>query len=160
VISYLGNDEGYSISSFKFVDFNDDAYKDLLIEYTSNTPGICNLLLYDKHIKKFSLLKDFPQYPAPEILKGTHLYYSYHHSGCADKDWDSDLFKIVNNQIIKIGNISGNGCDVKPRIFISKIKGKKKIPVREYPIMEIEKYKAYKWGFVKHYWQTNYKKFI
>lgn len=149
-----------SFSSFKFIDFNKDGYKDLLVEYTTNTPGMCDLFLYNKHAKKFTLLKDLYKYPAPENVEGTRLYYSYHHSGCADESWDSDLFKIDNDQIIKIGNIYGEGCDEKKGIFISKLQGKKKILVKEYPISEIEKYKEYKWGFIKQYWQRNYGRFI
>ncbi|HEX8020978.1 XAC2610-related protein [Mucilaginibacter sp.] len=153
-------DEGFS--SFKFVDFNGDGYKDLFIEHMSNVPGRCDLLLYDSRIKKFAPVKDFPDYPDPQKLKGTHLYYSYHRSGCADMNWDSDLFKIVNNKIIKIGNISGLGCerDKKMGIFISKINGKEERQIQKYPIGEIEKYKDYKWGFIKKYWERNSRKFI
>jgi hypothetical protein len=163
IVLYLKNtdyyDEGFS--SFKFVDFNRDGYKDLFIEHMSNVPARCDLLLYDKRSKKFVLIKDFPDYPAPEKLKGTDLYYSYHRSGCADSNWDSDLFKIINNKIIKIGNISGLDCgDKEVGVFISKIQGSKEQLIRKYPISEIEKYKNHKWGFIKKYWKRNYRKFI
>ena len=153
-------EEGFS--SFKFVDFNGDGYKDLFIEHLSNVPGRCDLLLYDKLKKKFVLIKDFPDYPVPQRFKNTNLYYSYHRSGCADSNWDSDLFKIVNNKIITIGNISGLGCenDGKLGIFISKINGKEKRQLKQYPIDKIERYKYYKWGFVDWYWKNNYRKFI
>jgi hypothetical protein len=108
------------------------------------------------------MIKEFPNYPDPQKLKGTNLYYSYHRSGCADMNWDSDLFKIVNNKIIKIGNISGLGCerDEKLGVFISRIKGAKELQIKKYPISEIEKYKDYKWGFIKQYWTRNYQKFL
>lgn len=152
-------DEGFE--KFKFVDFNRDGYKDLFIEHMSNVPGRCDLLLYDSRIKKFVPVKDFPDYPDPQKLKGTHLYYSYHRSGCADSNWDSDLFQIINNKIIKIGNISGLNCGEKEiGVFISKIQGSKEQLIKKYPISEIEKYKNYKWGFIKRYWERNYRKFI
>jgi hypothetical protein len=152
-------DEGFF--SFKFVDFNGDGYKDLFIEHMSNVPTRCDLLLYDKRTKKFVLVKDFPDYPAPEKLKGTDLYYCYHRSGCADSNWDSDLFKIINNKIIKIGNISGLDCgDKETGVFISKIQGSKEQLIKKYPISEIGKYKNYKWGFIEQYWKRNYRKFI
>gem|GEM_PF-5245252 len=34
--------------------------------------------------------------PPPQRINGTHYFYSYHKSGCADMDWDSDLFYIHN----------------------------------------------------------------
>ncbi|NVM62679.1 hypothetical protein FHW88_000955 [Mucilaginibacter sp. SG538B] len=152
-------EEGFS--SFKFVDFNGDGYKDLFIEHMSNVAGRCDLLLYDKLKKKFVLIKDFPDYPVPERLKNTNLYYSYHRSGCADSNWDSDLFKIINNKIIKIGNISGLDCgDKEIGVFITKVRGAKEQLIKKYPISEIGKYKNYKWGFIEQYWKRNYRKFI
>ncbi|WP_121809661.1 XAC2610-related protein [Mucilaginibacter kameinonensis] len=150
----------YGLSSFKFIDFNDDGYQDLLIEYMSNVPGVCELALYDKRAKKFVLVDNFSEYPDPQKLRGTFLYYSYRRSGCADSDWDSDLFKIINNKVVKIGNISGRGCDEEPGIFISKTEGREKIIIKKYPIDVIEKYKNYKWGFIKQYWERNCQKFI
>lgn len=163
-VLHLKNTDYYyeGFSSFKFIDFNGDGYKDLFIEHMSNVPGRCDLLLYNSRIKKFALVKDFPDYPDPQKLKGTHLYYSYHRSGCADSNWDSDLFKIVNNKIITIGNISGLGCenDGKLGIFISKTRGKKILQIKQYPINKIEHYKYYKWGFIDWYWKRNYGRFI
>lgn len=161
MVSRINSWDYLSFDSFKFTDFNEDGYKDLLVEYISNVPGVCELLLYDKRTKKFVQVKDFPDYPAPEKLNGTSLYYSYHRSGCADSNWDSDLFKIINNKIIKIGNISGMDCGGKEvGVFISKIKGTKERLIKKYPIKEIEKYKNYKWGFIEQYWKRNYRKFI
>lgn len=161
IVSRINSLDYFSFHSFKFTDFNEDGYKDLLVEYISNVPGVCELLLYDERTKKFIQVKDFPDYPAPQRLKNTNLYYSYHRSGCADSNWDSDLFKIVNNKIIKIGNISGLDCGGKETgVFITKVRGSKEHLLKEYPISEIEKYKNYKWGFIEQYWKRNYRKFI
>lgn len=150
----------YGLSSFKFIDFNGDNYNDLLIEYMSNVPGVCELALYDRQTKKFVLVDNFSEYPDPQKLKGTALYYSYHRSGCADSDWDSDLFKIINNKVVKIGNISGRGCNERAEIIISKTVNSKKLPIKIYPIGVVENYKNYKWGFIEQYWKRNYRKFM
>jgi hypothetical protein len=151
-----------SVWTLKFMDFNGDGYEDLFIEYISNTPGDNDLLLYNKEVRRFIKVEDFGRFSSASRLRNSGLYYSYHRSGCADLNWDSDLFKIVNYKAIKIGNISGLGCEVddKTGIFISKVHGTKEQLIKKYPISEINKYKNYKWGFIKGYWKRNYRKFI
>ena len=166
---YLANSNGKIVlksgegcSSWKFVDFNRDGDKDILVEYFSNTPGEADLYLYLQSTNKFVPVKDFDDFPAAEPIKGTCLYYSYHHSGCADDNWDSDLFCLRDFKAIRLGNISGVGCadkQEKKRIYVSKIGGDKSIPVRGYPISVIRKYRDNKWGFIKEYWTTNYQLF-
>lgn len=146
----------------KFQDFNGDGFKDILIGYYSNVPARSDLILYDQHTKKFIHVKDFPDYPDAIRLKGTNLFYSYHRSGCADNNWDSDLFKIVKFKIVKIGNISGQTCvdpPGKPGIYISKIRGKHELLFKKFPIDESGNFKDYKWGFIAWYWKHNYMKF-
>ncbi|RZL18590.1 MAG: hypothetical protein EOO96_26960 [Pedobacter sp.] len=79
-----------------FVDYNGDGYKDILIEYMTNIPGVKDLLLYDVANKTFKKVLDFQDYPSTQRLVHTKYYYSYHRSGCADLNWDSDLFYIEN----------------------------------------------------------------
>ncbi|PWK80048.1 hypothetical protein LX99_00512 [Mucilaginibacter oryzae] len=163
VVLHLGTAERYDegFSSFKFVDFNGDGYQDLLIEYMSNIPGRCDLLMYNGYTRSFELVKDFPNYPVPKRLRGTGLYYSYSRGGCADADWNSDLFKVVNNKIVKMGNMCGQGCgDGKTGIYIFKMRGTKKTQVKAYPINDIYKHKNNKWGFIKEYWSRNYRRFM
>lgn len=143
----------------KLIDFNKDGYKDLRIEYISNTAGDGCLYLFDKNRKTFRLLKN-EDYPNPEFLKGKY-FYSYHRSGCADLNWVSNLFKIVNFSAVKLASISGNGCGDKfDGIFIYQFHGETKILKRKFPISKINSYKNYKWGFIKSYWKENYSKFI
>jgi len=147
----------------KFVDFNGDGYKDILIEYMTNVPGIEDLLLYDKTKSTYKKVIDLQQFPSAERIGNSNYYYSYHRSGCADMDWDSDLFYIENYKTIKIGNISGNECGdtgVKDGIYISKVQGEKQTEIAKLPISTIKRYKDYKWGFIKQYWHKNYKKFL
>jgi hypothetical protein len=148
----------------EFKDFNQDGYKDVILHYSSNAPLVLDLFLYVPALKKFKEVQDFRKFPAPRRITGTKYYYSYHKSGCADLNWDSDLFYIENFKAIRIGNISGNGChkagDKKGGIFISKVQSSKKMLVKTFPIETIGNYKDYKWGFIYEYWTKNYKFFI
>ena len=150
-----------SVWSFKFKDFDGDGFKDIVVEFSSNTPGDCDVYLYNRALKNFTNVANIDRYPSPIKIPDTKFYYSYHHSGCADEDWDSDLFIIKNYKAICIGNISGNACDEKnPGVFIYRVKGKENKLVKEFNINIIKKYKSYKWGFIDAYWKNNYRKFI
>lgn len=158
---YLDTDEG-SISDIKFIDFNEDGFKDIVINYNTNVPDICDMFLYHAYTKNFIKVEDFSKYPASIKLPYVNLYYSYHRSGCADSNWDSDLFKIVNFKTIKIGNISGQKCVDPPDkegIYIYKVNGRKKNLVKTFTIEEPYKYKETKWGFIADYWKHNYREF-
>ncbi|HEY2583841.1 MAG TPA: hypothetical protein VGI43_18675 [Mucilaginibacter sp.] len=150
-----------AFGKFEFVDFNGDGYKDLYIEYLSNIPDRGDLILYDKRSKSFIKVKDFPDYPESIRIPNTNVYYSYHRSGCADSDWDSDLYKITNYKIVKIGNISGRDCgdDEKQGVFIYKINGHNERMVETRSIQALNGFKDTKWGFLAIYWKNNYKKF-
>jgi len=146
--------------SFKFKDFNGDGFKDIVVEFSSNTPGDCDVYLYNHTLKNFTNVADIDRYPSPIKIPGTRYYYSYHHSGCADEDWDSDLFIIKNYKAICVGNISGNACDEKkPGVFVYRVKGKDNKLIKQFNIDIIKKYKSYKWGFIDAYWKRNYRKF-
>lgn len=150
------------ISYLEFKDFNQDGYKDLIINYYTNVPDIFDAILYDKNSKKFTMIKGMQDYPAAIHLKGTNFYYSYHRSGCEDFNWDSDLFKIVNFKIVKIGNISDQTCvdpPDKPGIYITRITGMHKLLIKKFPISKIDSFKDDKWGFIAWYWKHNYNKF-
>lgn len=147
---------------FEFEDFDKDGYEDIRFHYLSNTPSVQDLILFDFKSKLFKKVENFSNYPAPEKIGNTKYYYSYHRSGCADMNWDSDLFYIDNFKIIRIGNISGRECndrDVKDGIYINKVKGETETLYRTLSIETIGKYEDYKWGFIKVYWTKNYSKF-
>jgi hypothetical protein len=150
------------IEQLEFTDFNGDGYKDLFIIHQSNVPDIRELLLYSKHLKRFVKVNRFSNYQDPKRIPNTTFYYSYHRSGCADFDWDSDLFTIVNFKIVKIGNISGRACedDKNKGIFVYRMGNHKKMFVKRFSIQEIGNYKDTKWGFIEDYWKKNYKKFV
>jgi len=148
---------------FEFHDFNKDGHLDILLFYANNTPSEAELFEYLPSTGKFKEVENFGDFPAPEPIKGTKFYYSYHHSGCADMDWDSDLFYIENFKAIRIGNISGRQCGgryEKDAIYIHKVYNHKEKLFKTLPIETISRYKDYKWGFIRDYWTKNYKLFV
>jgi hypothetical protein len=145
-----------------FDDFNSDGYKDVFLEISGNTPDQFDLFLYVSKTKSFQQLKGFGNFPSAKRNNGTAYYYSYHKSGCADMNWDSDLFYISNFRAIRIANISGKECGnsgVNDGLYISKVQGDQKTLVKTLPIETIHKFKDDKWEFIKRYWIKNYRIF-
>ena len=147
------------INETEFIDFNGDGFKDILFHYITNVPDIYDLVLFDEPSNTFRLVEDFQSYPAPKKIKGSRYYYSYHRSGCADSNWDSDLFYIENFKIIRIANIRGIGCEGEGKngIFIFKLKRGKKELVKE--IVRKPGYYDDKWAFIDEYWKGQYQYF-
>ncbi len=149
--------------AFEFEDFDKDGYDDIIVHYMSNTPSVQDLILFDVTSISFRRVENFSSYPEPIKILNTKYYYSYHRSGCADMNWDSDLFYIKDFKTVRIGNISGRQCndrDVKDGIYIHKVQGDKETIYTSLPIEILGNYKDYKWGFIKEYWTLNYTKFI
>jgi hypothetical protein len=151
----------------EFIDFNNDGYKDVMIHYPSgNVSGVSDLILFDSNTKLFKRVSNLTSYPDPKPICGTKYYYSYRRSGCADMDWDSNLFYIEeynkNNfhdySTIRIGSISGRGCidsDVKPGIYVYKVKNGWSL-LNTMSIDTLKKYNENKWDFIQDYWSKNY----
>jgi hypothetical protein len=114
--------------------------------------------------RKFREVENFRDFPAPVQIQGTKFYYSYHKSGCADMNWDSDLFYIENFKAIRIGNIAGRQCGnrdgEKEAVYIYKVRGGNEKLFKKFPIDIIANFKDYKWGFIREYGAKNYKKFM
>jgi hypothetical protein len=150
-------------SGWELKDFNTDGYEDIYLNKGGNTPERFHLLLYIPKTGNFRQVENFDDFPAPIKIGATKYYYSYHKSGCADANWDSDLFYISNFKVIKIGNISGRQCrdnSEKVGLYISKIKNGKKILLKELSIDTLGNYKEHKWGFIEDYWTKNYELFL
>lgn len=149
--------------AIEFKDFNEDGNNDIFLDKGGNMPEWFDLLLYAPSPHNFKIVKGFDAFPAPEQISGTKYFFSYHKSGCADMNWDSDLFYIDNFKAIKLGNISGRECEnngINDGLHIYKVQGNKKNLLKTLPIETIGKYKDYKWGFIKDYWTINYKQFL
>lgn len=150
------------ISSFEFRDFNNDGFKDIVVGIFTNLPNVTMVYLYDTLKRNFSAIENITNFPTPIAIVGTKLYYSYMRMGCADYNWDSDLFYLDNNKAIKIGKIEGRECSRKDKewgIEIFKIIGDNRQLIESKPIKTIRKYKDDKWGFIEAYWSKNYKTF-
>lgn len=158
---YLKHSGDYFTWDFK--DFNKDGYKDIFLDKGGNTPERFDLLLYVPTTKSFRKVKDFENFPAPENISGTKYFYSYHKSGCADMNWDSDLFYIKDFKAVRLANISGRECEnsgIKDGLYINKVSGGKKNLFKTLPIDTVHKFKDDKWEFIKKYWIENYKLFL
>jgi hypothetical protein len=149
-----------SFIDFKFTDFNNDGYKDILLDLGGNIPDNYLLLLYVPKRHTFREVKGFDDLALPLAIPGTKYYYSYSRAGCADQTWVSYLFYLKNFEAVKIGYINGEGCGINDGIFIYQLSGEKKKLVKRLPLNTIGGYKNYKWGFLKQYWTKNYKKFL
>jgi hypothetical protein len=105
---------------------------------------------------------DFDQFPATIKIKGTKYYYSYQRSGCADMEWDSDLFYISNYKAIRIGHIAGDQCgsNEPPGVFIYKVSRSKEKLVKSLQPEVTSKYREGKWGLYKRYWTKNWRNFV
>jgi len=145
---------------FKFQDIDRDGNKDILLTVNDNIPDTYDLLLYEPNPHKFKEVSEFYRVPRPRRLKGTIYYYSYFHAGCADDTWGSRLFFIKDFKVIKIGFINGEGCGIKDGIYIYRQVGRNKKLLKVLPLATIERYKQYKWGFLKEYWTNHYSEFL
>lgn len=147
------------IDEYEILDFNEDGFKDLRLDYITNTPDVIDIVLFDSNSKRFEIVKDLGYYPSSFKIKNSNYYYSYHRAGCSDLNWESDLFYIKDYRCIKIGNISGRGCNYEKRngIFINKIVDKKEIEINW--IKRDTGYYEDKWEFIENYWTKNHLKF-
>ena len=152
--------DGDYYMSFSFLDFNRDGNKDILLEVSDNTPGRYELFLYSQKEHTFKKVKNFYAFATPKPIIGTKFYYSYNKAGCADETWESFLFIIDDYRPVILGYINGKGCGIKDGIYIYRQTGDKKKLITTLPLKTIEKYKDYKWGFIKSYWTKNYRKFL
>lgn len=146
-------------SEYLLTDFNEDGYLDIELHFMTNVPGINELLIFDPEFKSFKEIENFSSFPSSLKIKGTDLFYSYHRSGCADANWDSDLFYFKENIAIKIGNIHAIECDNENDngIYIYKVNGENKKQIKLIPIEK--KDFDNKWDFIEKYWTENYTEF-
>lgn len=148
--------------TWEMKDFDGDGNKDLFLDKGGNTPEWYDVLVFVS-ADRYKKVDGFHLFPAPTQIKGTPYFYSYHKSGCADNNWDSDLFYVKNFKAIRIGNISGNACEnsgTKGGVYINKVRGERTTRLKTLPVDTLATYKDYKWGFIKSYWTKNYKLFL
>ncbi len=97
------------LNDIYFIDFDSDSNIDILISYLGNNP-IYSLHLYNLKSQRFVKIDNFENFPDSKPLGQTGFYYSYNRAGCADANWESDLYGIKNFEIKQLANIYGQGC--------------------------------------------------
>jgi len=143
--------------------FNNDSFPDIIVGYMGNNVTE-ELYLFDSLSSAYVFVEDFISFPQATSLEAdTNYYYSYRRAGCADMNWQSDLFYIKNFKTYQLGSIYGQGCDFEdtPRLIeISKVDSSgKDVALETLPIEAISNFQDYKWGFIKNYWNKNLVRF-
>ncbi|WP_412983927.1 hypothetical protein [Pontimicrobium sp. IMCC45349] len=146
-------------SEYILKDFNEDGFLDIELHFMTNVPDVNEILIFNPELKKFIEIVNFSSFPASIKIKNTNYYYSYHRSGCADSNWDSDLYILKENKAVKIGNIHAIECENEDDkgIYIYKVNGENKKQLKLIPIEK--KDFGNKWEFIEKYWTENYNKF-
>ena len=158
--------ESQGLAYFKFPDFDLDGNSDILFDYFGNNSTYF-LFLFNSTSNSFKGIKGYSRFPDALHLKSNpDYYYSYHRAGCADMNWESDLFQIIDFKIVHLANIYGQGCDAdikeNPQIItIYKIQNDEETKklIEQLPYLEyIPKFDD-KWDFIEKYWNKNFEKF-
>ena len=146
-------------SEFVFTDFNEDGFLDIELHFMTNVPDVNEILIFNPELKKFIEIENFSSFPASIKIKNTKYYYSYQRSGCADSNWDSDLYFLKENKAVRIGNIHAIECENEDDkgIYIYKVNGENERQIKLIPI-ENKDFEN-KWEFIEKYWTENYQKF-
>jgi hypothetical protein len=143
----------------KFIDFNNDKNSDVLIDYFGNNSTYF-LYLFDKKTNTFKNIKDYLNFPDAIQLKSNPVYYySYNRAGCADENWESDLFQIINFSLIQLGHIDGHGCDSQDIKIYKIMNNDKEVLIEKKPYYTVIIDSIDKWEYLEKYWNKNYKKF-
>jgi hypothetical protein len=155
------------LAYIKYIDFDKDGSTDILLDYMGNNSTYF-LYLFDQSSNSFKVIENYSSFPdAVQLKTSPKFYYSYHRAGCADMNWESDLFRIQDFKIIQIGHIDGIGCDYEVKenrqlIKIYKVtnndeqKGKL---IENLPYLKVIPNFGDKWDFIEKYWNKNYAKF-
>jgi hypothetical protein len=155
------------LGDIHFLDFDKDGYTDIQTEYFGNN-STYYLYLFDSKTNKFKSIEGFDKYPEAVPLKSNpKYYYSYHRAGCADANWVSDLFKIVNFKTVQLGHIYGRGCDFEVKqnpqvIEIYKVRNNDEENgklIAKLPYLKFIPNFGDKWDFIKKYWSRSYRQF-
>ena len=151
--------QNYATNGFELEDFDNDGILDIRMYQLSNIGGISELIMFNKASKSFHEVLNFTDFADPKKIKNSAYWYSYQRAGCADVNWESKLFKIVDFKTIELGEMTGIFCEHEPKkgIFIYRITGKQKnliLSENKWP----EKFRD-RWEYIENYWTKNYMKF-
>jgi hypothetical protein len=151
-------EDDYYPSDITFFDFNEDGLIDIKISFLSNTPGFCDIYMYNKSIDFYHKVNGLNNIFEPQKLNGTEYYYSYSRNGCADENWISELFKIKDNNVIKIAQIQAIACESdnkKVGIYVFIYHDENLILYQMLKFSEIIPFENNKFKFIENYWLKN-----
>ena len=155
------------LADIEFPDFNKDGNVDILLTYFGNNPTYF-LYLFNPVKIRFISIDGYMKYPdAVQLKSNPKYYYSYHRAGCADMNWVSDLFKIVDFKIVQVGHIDAQGCDSEKELYPQVIQifkvtnndAEKMLLLTKLPYIKTLKKIDDKWEFIEKYWNQNLQKF-
>ena len=148
-------------SDVKFIDINEDGYRDIRAFVFSNTPNQCDNFLFDKNKKTFRQIEDCDL--DIQLIKGTPYYFSYNRTGCSDMNWESYLGRIENFRLVQVGHIDGTGCEGEEQRWIEIYKlhpsSETETLVKKLPYDKYISGNTDKWTFIKTYWSKNWRLF-
>lgn len=143
----------------EFIDFDEDGFLDIKLNLVTNVPSISNLALFNPATRSFEWVKDFDFFPAAQKIKNTSFYYSYSPSGCADLDWESELFLMKNYTITTLGKMVVTGCEDNAFIGVKIYKCNPDYDSLVKTVYGEPGYNEGKFEFIETYWQSNYQLF-
>lgn len=150
-----------ALSDMWFTDFNKDGNMDIMFSYLGNNPYHL-LYLFNPKTSLYTEIKDYGNFSdSKQLTNNPKLYFSYHRAGCADYNWESDLFKIDNYEIIHLGNLYGNGCEADSLQYIKTSRGKYPNNTKVDSLSYYNNVPEFgdKWDFIEKYWNNNWQKF-
>ncbi|NOU62002.1 hypothetical protein [Marinifilum caeruleilacunae] len=163
--SILKIDQLVTSPDFEFIDFDSDSIPELVFYCIGCKAEVLTIFDYDSINQSFKLIKNIEDFPAPKNIEKTNLYYSYSPTGCADQNWESKLFRIENFKTELIGLLRVEACPDNDKntaftIDIFKPDNSNDLTfVEALPLDTINTYNENKWGFIKSYWENQYKAF-
>ena len=147
-------------TDFELVDFDGDKRVDIIMRFMGNV-DTQSLYLFDAAKGMFRKVKQFEKFPEAKKVDGSGgFYYSYHRSGCADKTWTSDLFKVIDYRVVHFGRIFGDRCKQPGQVIVYRINQDQTKSVLETLAYKlVEESRGHKWEFIENYWANNYTRF-
>lgn len=146
------------IRNIEFLDFNNDNYTDLKVNYFANVPGVVDIYLFNRETYEFIKLEKF-NYCHPQNLEKTKYYFSQGKTGCAGYNWESELFIISNFSAQTIAYVYVNNCpdDKEKGIYTYFVKNGMKIPKDTLPVSYLDKFENSELTYAEEFWKENYK---
>lgn len=137
-----------TLVGLEFSDKDFDTNKDLVITIGGNK-AVDFLYLFDEQENDLRFIEEFIDYPATKQVADSKFLYSYKAAGCADNYWKSTLIKIENFEVVRYGEISGNGCDESENSLIIQVNEEKTLML---DMKVLNDFPNGKFDFIEKFW--------